>query len=429
VALARTDIGGYESAANIGTAAYVTPEFTPPANSLLVVFVGIQGNGTEGDLGTPTISGGGLTYTSRITAFGSSSWSMKLVVFTAPVGGSPSGMKLTIDDDNNQNIYGYSVSVVAFTGYDTTTPVAGAVGSSSTNTGDGEEKQTLGATPASADISLLAVLADASKGPPTPTLASGWTKIHDLKLGGEGGIATARRESSTSTEVKVTDVYGGGGSFFKGAMVSLIIKAGGGQSVSIGQAGETDSSQVIGKQKAKAVGQASEVNLAQVLTRERAKAVGRASETDSAHAITLTRSRTVAQAAETDTAQLIGRAKSLALGRASETDQARPTTAAKQRTLGRADETDTAGSIEPGIEFTAPGVKLPTSATIEPYEATAVVKVHEATASFAALKATVVVEEYSAEALVDPLEAMAEVGAYSASAGVEPYTATATVVD
>jgi hypothetical protein len=227
VALSRTDVGIYESSTAIGTAAFTTPSFTPPANSLLVVSVGFIGNNTTGDLGTPTIEGGSLTYTSRSTAFGSAAWSTKLAIFTAPVGGSPSSMTIKVDDDNNQNIYGYTVSVVAFTGYDTTTPIAGIVSSGSTNIGDGEEKQTLSATPAEADVSLLFLYLDSLNSPPKPSLAAGWTKIHEAKTAGEGGLAVARRETSTSTEVKVTDIYtaGAGGTFSKASMISLIVKA------------------------------------------------------------------------------------------------------------------------------------------------------------------------------------------------------------
>lgn len=231
MALTRTDVGVYESKTGNGTAAFATGSFTPPANSLLVIAVGFISNGLTGDIGTPTIEGGGLTYTSRATAFGLAAWAMKLAIFTAPVGASPSSMTITVDDDNNQDIFGWTVAVTAFTGYDTTTPVAGAVSSAGTNIGDGEEKQTLGATPAEADVSMLFIYLDSSTGPPKPTLAAGWTKIYDAKTAGEGGLATARREASTSTEVKVTDVFGNVGSFAKGSLISLIVKASTGATV------------------------------------------------------------------------------------------------------------------------------------------------------------------------------------------------------
>jgi len=226
VALARTDIGLYESKGAIGKAAYVSPSFTPPANSLLVVAVNFIGEGLSGDLGTPTVSGGGLTYTSRVAATGTPAWCTKLVVFTAPVGSSPSSMTLTVDDDNDQVIAGYVLSVVAFTGYDTTTPVAGAVTSGTTNIADGAETQTLAATPTAEDVSLSWVLIDGEPGPPKPTMAAGWTKIHEGRFyGSEGGVFAMRRESSTSTSVTVTDIWTSG-TFYKASMVSLIVKAG-----------------------------------------------------------------------------------------------------------------------------------------------------------------------------------------------------------
>lgn len=226
MALARTVVGLYESKSAFGTSAFSTGEFTPPANSLLLVTVEMIGNGTTGDLGTPTIEGGGLTYTPITSGFGSPAWSLKAITFRAQVGASPSAMKITVDDDNNQNIDAYTVSVIAYTGHDTTTPAAGAVTSGSTNIGDGEESQTLATAPSEADDTVNVIALDTSLGPPKPVYETGWSSIHEGKLSGEGGLAIARRSASTSTTVKIKDVWNpGGGSFTKGIMYSFIVKA------------------------------------------------------------------------------------------------------------------------------------------------------------------------------------------------------------
>jgi hypothetical protein len=229
MALVRKAIGMYESKSAFGTAAFSTGEFTPAASSLLLVTVLAIGNNTTGDIGTPTIEGGGLSYTSVTSAFGSASWSTKTITFRAQVGSEPKAMKVTVDDDNNQNIDAYTVSVIQYTGHDTTTPIAGIVTSGSTNIGDGEETQTLSAAPVEADDSINVIGVDASAGPPKPVYEAGWTGIHEGKLSGEGGLAIAGRSASTSTTVKVKDVSNPGtGSFAKGMMYSFIVKAAGG---------------------------------------------------------------------------------------------------------------------------------------------------------------------------------------------------------
>lgn len=222
--LQRIDIGSYASAATYGTASYVTGSFTPPANSLLVVAVAMMGNTTTGDLGTPTISGGGLTYTLQSNAYGAASWSHRLNVFTAPVGGSPSSMTITVDDDDNQNIFNYAISVMAYVGYDTGTPITGIISSGSTDIADGAETQTLSATP-TADDETLAFLASDADNVPNNTVFSGFTKIFDTGVAGGTSVVVAARGGSTSTSVVVSDAYTATGTYFKGAMISLIVKA------------------------------------------------------------------------------------------------------------------------------------------------------------------------------------------------------------
>jgi hypothetical protein len=227
VALARTVVGIF-SKMNAGTPAFTTEAFTPPANSLLVVRVYLMRNSGESEMGQPSISGGGLTWTARPTATTTlkPSWSTKAVWFTAPVGSSPSSMTITVDDANNLNIYEYVVSVLAYTGYDVTTPIGGMLGSGTTNIGDGEESRTLSEAPAAGDETLLCIDADATKGPPSPSLDTGWTLVHEKSASGESGIAIASRTGSTSTTVKVKDSYNvSGGSFSKAGMGALVVRA------------------------------------------------------------------------------------------------------------------------------------------------------------------------------------------------------------
>lgn len=342
MALTRTDVGLYESKAAIGTAAFTTPSFTPPANSLLVIAVGFVGTAITGDLGTPTIEGGGLAFTSRSTAFVSPAWAIKLAVFTAPVGGSPAPMTLTVDDDNNQNIGGYTLSVVAFTGVDGTTPVAGAVTSGSTNIGDGEEKQTLAATPAAEDVTMSWVAVDGEPGPPKPTMAAGWTKIHEGKTAGEGGLFAMRREASTSTTVTLSDSWGGS-VFYKASMISLIIKAGKGSNVvELGRVTETSTAQAFTSKKTAPMAQVATTSLAMAIAPRKVKELGRAGDVAAAMTIAPRKRVSLGQVAENDVAQGMTSRKRTTIGQVAEGDLATGMTSRKGVSLGRASEAATA---------------------------------------------------------------------------------------
>lgn len=346
MALSETVIGIFGKT-SAGTPAFVTGSFTPPANSLLVVRVYLMRNTGESEIGTPTISGGSLVWTARggANTILKPAWSTRATWFTAPVGGSPASMSITVDDLNNLNIFEYVVSVIAYTGYDTTTPIGGINGSSTTNIGDGEEARTLSEAPRAEDITLLSIDVDATIGPPKPSLETGWTSVHE-KSGGESGIAIAKRTGSTSTTVKVKDSYAGGGTFGKGGMGAMVIRAAAsGKSVEIGQATETETSQAMAHTKAKALERATETDTAQAFAHTKAKALERVSETDTAQSMTERKAKAVGQAVETDTAQVLGASKRKSIDQVSEVDLAQAMTERKSATIGQVSETDNAGVI------------------------------------------------------------------------------------
>lgn len=227
MALAETVIGIFGKK-EAGTAAFVTEAFTPPANSLLVARIYLMRNTGESEIGLPTISGGSLTYTARggANTVLKKAWSTRATWLTAPVGGSPASMTLTIDDANNLNIFEYIVSVLAYTGYDTTTPIGGISGSSTTDVLDGEDSRSLSEAPRLEDITLLSIDVDSTKGPPKPSLETGWTSVHEKSVSGESGLAIAKRIESTSLTAKTKDVYVGGGTFGKGGVGAMVVRAG-----------------------------------------------------------------------------------------------------------------------------------------------------------------------------------------------------------
>lgn len=125
----------------------------------------------------------------------------------------------------------------------------------------------------------------------------------------------------------------------------VMITAAAGQTVTVNQATETDTSLTVSRIKTKATGQTTETDTAQAITRNRSKVLGIATETDTAQALAHTKQRTVNISTETDSAQALTRIKTKAVGQASETDTARTITRTKQRTIGLNVETDSARAI------------------------------------------------------------------------------------
>ena len=230
MALVRTDSGIWVSANTIGTTAFTTGAFTPPDNSLLIVACGTMRESlTDTTLGRPTITdslGTPLTYTQIDFTNLTAAYATQMTVWRAPVVGTGVSMTITVDDPNNFDMYGYQVCVFAFTGYDTSTPVTGTIDTDTTNIADGAHSLTLTAAPTVDDYSLIFLHLDADGANANPTLAAGWTEAFDNGTSGGGGtLVGLHRTASTSTTASVTDVYTGTGSFIKGSMLTLNVKA------------------------------------------------------------------------------------------------------------------------------------------------------------------------------------------------------------
>jgi hypothetical protein len=209
--------------------AFSTGSFTPPANSLLLVRVQEMGSGTSGALGNPLIAGGGLGYEvqSGATVNLTSSWSVTETWLTAKVGGAPSSMAITVDDPVNRSAYIYIVSVIAFTGYDTASPIGGTLTSgSNAGVGDGAESRELSEAPSGRDITLQSISVDSTLGPPKPSWEAGWEPVHEIAgTANEAGLAIAKRQGSTSKTVAVKDVYTAAGGLFKAGLAAIVVKA------------------------------------------------------------------------------------------------------------------------------------------------------------------------------------------------------------
>lgn len=331
-----------------GTGSFVTGSFTPPNNSILVVSVSlIQNGGSSTPLTDLTISGGGLTYTARASSSidEGGSFYTGTRIYTAPVA---TGASMTITlDCGSRSIGEYSISVVALTGYNTSTPT-GVTGTNAQTSGfsgpPDPASLTLSGSPASTSYIVGAIGIDKSVANCSP--GSSWTELHDVHNTDWGGLETQYRTSYTGTSVDWTDVRAGGGALFNWAAVAVeIVAAGGAIEQAVSAATETDTAQAITRAKARSVGMATATDAAQPVGRSKARTVGVASTTDAAQAITRAKARTVGVAGTSDTARPIARAKARTVGVASTVDTALQVVASGSLAVGTAGETSTAGTI------------------------------------------------------------------------------------
>lgn len=222
--LVRTNLIGETAGPGFGAGVFTSSAFTPPSSSLLVVAgVVMESSGTTDPSADLTVSGGGWTYTSRVVIGSTSSYSMGVKIWTAPVS---TGASMTLAFDTAARVAEfYAVSVVAYTIYDTGAP-AGATGTFvDTATPDGAQSLTLSSAPASDSEVFAALAMDKENIGATPGAA--FTEIHDMQVGGFfGGLETEVRTGSTSTTVDWVDAHTGAGGIFKCLGVAVEIKSG-----------------------------------------------------------------------------------------------------------------------------------------------------------------------------------------------------------
>ena len=218
MALALTARFSGTSAEGHGTGSYTTGSFTPSANSLLVVACYANTAATGNNVvGTLTITdSAGLSWTSGVsvgdsTTTGVTSYGMR--IWTAPVGGSPASMTVTLDC-GAIDVFCYSVSIFDLTGYDTGAPTgATASGFQAPAAAANAWTITLSGAPATTSIVVAAVGVDLNSGSGMAvTVGTGWTEIHDVTSSVPNeNLQTQYRGSSTSTSVTWDDTDAGAG--------------------------------------------------------------------------------------------------------------------------------------------------------------------------------------------------------------------------
>jgi hypothetical protein len=195
----RIHMGQFESASTAEGANFITPSFTPPANSTLVVMLGSDKAGADVDnnadvTGNQTITdSAGLTWTKRATGAGAAQTGGECHIWTAPVGSSPASMTITFNHGATNTISLYSALVLAYRG------AQYRQAASFEPTGTGVNNATFGSTP-KVDSDVMAMICDG--GGVTPSVTG--TQVISFRnnvLGAANTVLNVQRDGQATTTI------------------------------------------------------------------------------------------------------------------------------------------------------------------------------------------------------------------------------------
>lgn len=197
---------------------YTTASFTPPASSLLVLVFHAANDILAGaDIRDGlSVSGGGLTWTRQLGP-GAAILNAEFVttgeLWTAPVGGSPASMTITLSHSGNaQFASGVGTIVVdAYTGYDTVTPIGAKIDGDLGTNGSTPNALTLPSSPVTTSIVHADAETFSNANDSTASAGSGYTQVRNIQnaVNGNGTQETETRTGSTSTTVSWTTTSSG----------------------------------------------------------------------------------------------------------------------------------------------------------------------------------------------------------------------------
>ena len=350
--------------AGVDTSALTTPSFTPSNGEVIVVKLATW------DASNPmgAVSGGGQTYTTRVTGptSGFNGW---VRVVTAVISGSPGSMTITAAGTATNSRH--SMVVERWSGQ-----LAGSPAVNSTTFGSGAPSANITTAAAGSAVSWVSVDV-ASQDPATKAYRLSGTEdglfdghvgsnsVHYFAYAGSGtGVGAAgtyamglSAPGSQTWVLAGIEIQGSAGQTAAAGTTTetdSAISLARTKTRTVGTTAETDAAQAVARSKSKTVSLAGETDAAVALTRAKARMVGIASETAAAQALAKSKTRAIGLITETDAAQPITRAKTLALGITATTETAQPIGRRKTRAVGTPVEADTAVAIAGGVAPTTP---------------------------------------------------------------------------
>ncbi len=196
------------------TSDWTTGLFTPAAGGVLVIGACGFHDGTSPTRVTSDetigVSGGSLTWTKRVgEIYNGGDWGGVFVVYTAPVGGSPSEMSITIDlddPDSGSSEWYMGWNVFEITGHDSDTPAQTPLGEAEAKGGGDSESHThdLGAAPTSGEL-VVGIFFAENDTSGTFAVPTGFTANSNLS-GVNAHSAVFHRDDTTDDEIICTDL-------------------------------------------------------------------------------------------------------------------------------------------------------------------------------------------------------------------------------
>jgi hypothetical protein len=230
--LSRTDLLGQinsTTGTNLGTGNFVTGSFSTLSGSYMLIGVAATENSGSApsatDMTVTSSTGVTVTPVLRLTVGGS--FATYVGIFAAAVVTGASGTLTVSFAGRTMSMAGVSVS--AWTGYDTGTPL-GVNGSNSQSGGfttPNPASITLSGAPAATSQVWGIVAADKNTADITPGTSAGWTEITDLfnPSAINAGFESEFRGGSTSPTVLWDDIRPGGGALFNWVAAAVEVRA------------------------------------------------------------------------------------------------------------------------------------------------------------------------------------------------------------
>lgn len=180
MAITQSPLIGAGHAATTGTT-IESGSFTPPDDSLLVV-VAFWSDTRSSGRDIPAISGGGLTWTTRVSGIAPAAYRTGYAIYTAPVTTGAS-MTVTLTASSGAFNNGSSIAAWGVTGYDTSDPVGAGSGQLNHGSNSGPKSIAFDASPLPGSILLGGGQIDDGNSPTDANLTSGEGWVSDYAGG------------------------------------------------------------------------------------------------------------------------------------------------------------------------------------------------------------------------------------------------------
>lgn len=208
--------------------AFVTTGVNLPASALVLVIPSAVGANTGTATGASiTCTSSGFTLVSQISTGSSVNWQYGAAIFTFQTTTATTGTTFSLGFNNGSEraVNTWDVQIIAFTGFNATTPTFGAIAGVDTD-GTGAASVTLTSAPATGDVVIgVNCSINNTSGAISTTPGTGWTEMCDTNDDDSGHFQVQRITGVTSTSVSWVDVGTPSGVAQESRLLGIVVKS------------------------------------------------------------------------------------------------------------------------------------------------------------------------------------------------------------